>query len=62
VILGGCLVIKGRGFGSQLVSSLSSVIWVRSSVSDSWVPHSLSTCMTLVSVSEGARFCVDSCS
>ena len=59
VILGGCLAIKGSGFGSQVVSSLDSVLRFGTSMCGSWVPHSLSNSRALVSVIEGARFCVN---
>ncbi len=59
VILGGCLVIKGSGFGAQVVCSLDFVLRFGTSmwVSVSWVSHSLSSSRTLVAVIEGARCC-----
>ncbi len=56
VILGGCLVIKGSGFGFQVVSSLDSVMWFGTSMCGTWVTHSLSNSRDLVSAIEGAGF------
>ena len=49
VILGGCLTIRGSGFGSQVVSSLDSELRFGTSTCGSWVSHSLSNSIALVS-------------
>jgi hypothetical protein len=59
VTLGGCLTIKGRGFGSQVVSSLESVLRSESFIHTSWVPHSLSNSKVLICDIEGSWSCAD---
>ena len=59
VILGGCLTIRGRGTGSQTISSLGSVSWSGSSNRVSCVSHSFSGSIVLISSDEGDRFWVD---
>jgi hypothetical protein len=56
--LGGCLTIKGRGLGSQVVSSVTSVLRSETSMCSSWVPHSLSNSRSLLSAIEGVWSCV----